>query len=92
MKARMAVGGALLAASLVWAAGCSSERGQRRWSETGNPGLDDPTPRDPADPVTPPAAPPVTNPPRRDPPTTPAAAEPQPQPPDAGHAAGSAAA
>jgi hypothetical protein len=62
--------GALVAASLMWTAGCTSSRGHDE-SQQGNPGLDDPSPVDPGV-VTPPnVPPPVTNPPTQEPPTPP---------------------
>jgi len=55
--------GALVAASLVWTAGCTSSAGSDV-SEKGNPGLDDPPVVENPGPQTPP----VTNPPPKEPP------------------------
>ncbi|WP_044198383.1 hypothetical protein [Hyalangium minutum] len=65
--------GALVAASLVWSTGCTSETSKRDVSEKGNPGLDDPPVVENPGPQTPP----VTNPP----PETPTTGNPDPETP-----------
>ncbi len=73
--------GALVAASLVWAAGCTSNKGHDE-SARGNPGLDDESPLDPGA-ITPPdlPTPPVTTPPTEEPRPPDNRPPPRPQPP-----------